>query len=211
MSPGIFAHWPNRITGARFMGALVLFLIFSLARNLPEWNPADRAVGYLGVQMQICFWLFVLVACTDFVDGYLARRYDLVTPFGRIADPFVDKVLVIGAMIYLSVMEWSSPWFPPEVVVIVLARELLVTGLRGYVETMGIPFPADWSGKIKMILQCVAIGTVLGLHAFPWWGWAQTVLCYAGHIFVYATLAASVGSGVTYALRTRRLLTEASE
>lgn len=198
MSAGIFAHWPNRITALRFLGALVLFVIFAL------WG----ADGSRLLVMQISFWLFILVASTDFVDGYLARRDNLITSFGRVADPFVDKVLVLGAMIFLAVLEWSRPWFPAWIVVAVLSRELLVTGMRGYVESLGKPFPADWFGKIKMTLQCIAIGVVLGIHAFPWPGWADTFLGWAGHGFVWATLITSVGSGISYVLRTRRILLE---
>ena len=76
MSAGIFAHWPNRITALRFLGALVLFVIFAL------WG----ADGSRLLVMQISFWLFILVASTDFVDGYLARRDNLITSFGRVAD-----------------------------------------------------------------------------------------------------------------------------
>jgi len=207
MTQGVFAHWPNRITALRFVGALVLFLLFSvLHRSLDSWSQTDPQPGELGWGVQLCFWLFVLVAATDAVDGYLARRDNQITAFGRIADPFVDKVLVVGAMIYLTAMAWSRPWFPPGIVVIVLAREFLVTGLRGYVESQGLAFPADWFGKIKMILQCVAIGTVLALHSYAWPEALRSFLSIAGHVFVWATLITTVGSGATYVLRTKRLL-----
>ena len=81
----VFSHWPNRITALRFIGAFVLFGLLT-------------AIGD-DVQMtlnQASFWLFVVVAATDFLDGYLARRDNLVSAFGRIADPFVDKVLILG-------------------------------------------------------------------------------------------------------------------
>ena len=198
---GIFAHWPNRLTAMRFVGALVLFTLFALAGVNEE--PGRAA-------LLVAFWLFILLASTDFLDGYLARRNGLVTAFGRIADPFVDKVLVLGTMIYLAVMEWSQPWFPAWIIVVVLAREFLVTGIRGYVESMGREFPADWFGKIKMTIQCIAIGVVIGRSAFPWsddllhfWG-------IVGHVFVYGTLISAVGSGVTYVARSKRLLSEVS-
>lgn len=206
MSQGVFAHWPNRITALRFFGALVLFLVFSILHRTEAWSAKDPVPGELGWGVAVCFWLFVVVAATDAVDGYLARRDNLITAFGRVADPFVDKVLIVGAMIYLAVIDWSAPWFPPGVVVVVLAREFLVTGLRGYVESQGMPFPADWFGKIKMILQCIAIGTVLALHGYPWGEALAQFLSLAGHVFVWATVITSVGSGVTYVLRTRKLL-----
>lgn len=198
MKDGIFAYWPNRITASRFVGSLVLFLLLSL----PGMQGAEPGA----VVLQVCFWLFIAIAATDFLDGWLARRGGLVTAFGRVADPFVDKVMVLGSMIFLAVMEWSSGWFPAWIVVVVLAREFLVTGIRGYVESLGLEFPADWFGKVKMIIQCVAIGVVMGLFAFDWPGPLHTFLSWAGHVFVWGTLISSVGSGVSYVSKTRRLL-----
>jgi CDP-diacylglycerol--glycerol-3-phosphate 3-phosphatidyltransferase len=158
------------------------------------------------LSLQLCFWLFIVIAATDFLDGWLARRGNFVTAFGRIADPFVDKVMVLGAMIFLAVLPWSKPWFPAWIVVIVLAREFLVTGIRGYVESLGLEFPADWFGKIKMIIQCIAVGVVMGLFAFDWPGWIDSFLRVAGHVFVWGTLITSLGSGISYVLKTARML-----
>ena len=212
---GIFAHWPNRITFVRFVGSLVLFGILHFhgmwrdedglaARELEVFTGAVRSEigGYLAVS----FWLFIVIACTDFLDGWLARRGNRVTAFGRIADPFVDKVLVLGSMVFLAVMDWSRHWVPAWIVVVVLAREFLVTGIRGYIESLGMQFPADWFGKIKMIVQCVAIAAVLGLFAFDWPRWAREALNVIGHVFVWGTLLTTVGSGASYVLKTRRML-----
>ncbi len=196
MSEGVFAHWPNRITAIRFVGAMLLFVILSLAER-----PETRTVAH------VCFWLFLVVAVTDVLDGYLARRDNLVTAFGRVADPFVDKVLVLGTMIFLAAFDWSKEWFPPWVVVIVLSREFLVTGLRGYVETLGLPFPADWFGKVKMALQCTAISIVFGMFAF---GLEETFWRGVVHVLIWAILVSSVGSGVTYVLRSKRLIEAAA-
>ncbi len=194
----VFAHWPNRITALRFLGSLVLFVVLSL------WGAEADGPGR--VTLQLCFWLFLSIAATDFLDGYLARRGNFVTAFGRIADPFVDKIMVLGTMIFLAVLPWSQPWFPAWIVVIVLAREFLVTGIRGYVESQGREFPADWFGKFKMVIQCIAIGVVMGRFAFPWPKVLHTLLGHLGHVFVWGTLLASLGSGISYVLKTRRLL-----
>jgi len=194
---GVFAHWPNRITALRFVGSLVLFLILSLVGE-----DLDHHALYAG----LAFWLFLTIAATDYLDGYLARRGNQITSFGRIADPFVDKVLVIGAMVYLAVLDWSRPWFPAWIVVIVVAREFLVTGIRGYVESQGLAFPADWFGKIKMIVQCIAIAVALGIHAFDWPAPLRSFLDVSAYVFVYGTLLTTVGSGTSYVLKTRRLL-----
>jgi CDP-diacylglycerol---glycerol-3-phosphate 3-phosphatidyltransferase len=198
MNEGIFAHWPNRITALRFVGSIVLFFVLSM------WGDGDpRAIaGYI----DLSFWLFIVIAATDYLDGYLARRGNQITSFGRIADPFVDKVLVIGTMVFLAVLDWSREWFPAWIVVAVVAREFLVTGIRGYVESQGLAFPADWFGKIKMIVQCIAIGIVLGLYAFEWPEPLRRFLVVAGHVFVWGTLVTTVGSGTSYVLKTRRIL-----
>lgn len=199
---GVFAHWPNRVTMMRFVGSLLLFLLFALDGVV---EPESLLF------MSLAFWLFILIAVTDALDGYLARKGNFVTAFGRIADPFVDKVLVLGTMIFLAVLDWSSGWFPAWIVVIVLAREFLVTGIRGYVESLGLEFGADRFGKLKMVVQCIAIGVVLGQFAFPWPEALQELLAVLGHVFVWATLVTSVGSGVTYVLKTRNMLTQARE
>lgn len=197
---GIFTYWPNRLTALRFGGSLVLFVVLHQLRA--DVRPA------VGLWTQVAFWLFLTVALTDVLDGYLARRGNHVTAFGRVADPFVDKILVLGTMIFLATFDWTREWFPAWIVVVVLAREFLVTGIRGYIESLGLAFPADWFGKTKMILQCTAISVVLGMFA---WGIHTGFWDAVAHVLVWGTLLTSVGSGVTYVLRTKRLLGEASE
>jgi CDP-diacylglycerol--glycerol-3-phosphate 3-phosphatidyltransferase len=197
---GVFQHWPNRITASRFVGALILFTLLALI----EKGILAQSCAMMGV----AFWLFVILAATDALDGYLARRDKHVTAFGRIADPFTDKVLIVGTMIFLTTMEPSKEWLPPWIVVLVLAREFLVTGLRGYVESVGGEFPADTFGKIKMIIQCCAVGSILFMEAFPWseaWKgfWSPVV-----HLLVWGTLFTTLGSGLTYVMRTVRILRE---
>ncbi len=197
---GVFAHWPNRITMIRFVGSLVLFAIFAI------WGDVEaEAIEGHRTPFLVAFWLFTVIAATDYLDGYLARRDQVVTAFGRIADPFVDKVMVLGTMIFLTVMPWSQQWFPAWIVVVVLAREFLVTGIRGYVESRGESFAADGFGKIKMVVQCFAIGFAFGSEAFPWesLGISLDLLSWCTHALVWATLLASVGSGASYVLKAR--------
>src|SRR6185436_14163761 len=127
------------------------------------------------------------------------------TAFGRIADPFVDKVLVMGAMVFLAVLPWSRRWFPAWIVVVILAREFLVTAIRGYVESLGSQFPADWFGKVKMVTQCSAVGVVLGLRAFELSDAAQGFWRRVAYGLVYATLVTTLGSCISYLAKTRAL------
>jgi CDP-diacylglycerol--glycerol-3-phosphate 3-phosphatidyltransferase len=203
MTAGIFAHWPNRITALRFLGAAALFVVLALYGDVaPEGVDARSSI------FKAAFWLFIATAISDILDGYLARRGNHVTAFGRIADPFVDKVLVMGAMVFLAVEPWSRHFFPAWIVVAILAREFLVTAIRGYVEKLGVEFPADWFGKAKMFLQCWAVGIVLGLAAFQFSAAAEARWALAGELCVLATLLATIGSGLSYVLKTRRILAQ---
>lgn len=191
----VFRHWPNRITALRFVGALLLFVLFAVSGEHPPRGLILAA-----------FCLFVVVAATDFLDGWLARRAHQVSAFGRIADPFVDKVLIVGTMVYLAVLPWSRELLPATVVVVILAREFLVTAIRGYVESIGREFPADWFGKVKMVAQCITVGAVMCVEMFDWGeSWRAAWRTFAV-VCVWATLAATVGSGVSYVLRTRAIL-----
>ncbi|MHC4590858.1 MAG: CDP-alcohol phosphatidyltransferase family protein, partial [Planctomycetota bacterium] len=120
------------------------------------------------VWAHIAVWLFILAAITDSLDGYLARKWDVTSTFGRIMDPFCDKVLILGGFIYMAgprflVPEWVEAgdfWTMatgvyPWMVAVMLARELLVTGFRGEAEAMGVSFGSNWWGKWKMILQSI--------------------------------------------------------
>lgn len=150
---------PNILTMVRLLLALGFFLILTLAIT-PESFAHRQSWG------NIALGVFIFAALTDFLDGYLARKWDVVSVFGRIMDPFCDKVLVLGAFIYLASPRLQliedgqllqvtgvHAWM----VVIIFSRELLVTSIRAFVESRGISFAADWPGKIKMILQSIAI------------------------------------------------------
>ena len=167
--------------------------------------------------------LFILAAVTDALDGYLARRWKVESKFGRIMDPFCDKVLVIGAFIYLMGARFVIPqraadgeFFNmvsgvyPWMVAIILARELLVTGIRGELEGSGIKFGANRSGKLKMILQSITIPLVLLIvYCDPeapgraWLGVVRDVL-------VYATVVVTALSGVPYIFAAGRVMQKSS-
>jgi CDP-diacylglycerol--glycerol-3-phosphate 3-phosphatidyltransferase len=207
---GVFTHWPNRITAMRFVGALFLFFVFSLISD----RQLEDSVELLGSEISMytivqgCFWMFVVLGLTDVLDGYLARRDGHVSVFGRIADPFVDKVLILGTLIFMCVMPWARDRIPAWFVVIILAREFLVTGIRGYVESIGEEFAADWFGKIKMILQSIAVAGVMVVPAFPWPDGLREFLSGLETVLIYATLVATIGSGVSYVVRVSRILSK---
>src|ERR1700749_4859613 len=101
------------------------------------------------------FWLFLIAAGTDWLDGFWARRDGQITILGRMLDPFVDKVIICGTYIFLAAAPNSGlvAWMA----VLVLGRELLVSALRAFFEQQGADFSAAISGKLKFILQCFAV------------------------------------------------------
>lgn len=111
--------------------------------------------------------LFIVAAITDALDGFLARRWNAITRFGRIMDPLADKILVIGSLIMLASPSFDhNAGFEGWMVIVIITRELLVTSLRGMLESEGVDASANWSGKAKMILQSISIPIILLLLAF---------------------------------------------
>ncbi len=202
-----YKNLPNQLTVLRLVLAAAFFVVLNQYRYQgPEGDPQT-------VILWISIGLFVLAAFTDYLDGYLARRWGVESQFGRIMDPFCDKVLVIGALIYLAGPRFVMPEHVldqrvnmvsgvyPWMVALILARELLVTGIRGELEAMGVRFGASIWGKVKMILQSIVCPLVLLL---VWLDPIQNVwVAYFRDIVVYATVLVSVISGLPYVLHAR--------
>lgn len=119
--------------------------------------------------------VFVIAAVTDYLDGYLARRLRAVTELGKLLDPLADKILVMAALVMLAAQRMPTTgegWVPGWMVVIVLAREIWVTGLRGIAATHGVVVAASGAGKVKSVLQMVAIVLLLLFDLpFYFFGW----------------------------------------
>jgi CDP-diacylglycerol--glycerol-3-phosphate 3-phosphatidyltransferase len=137
--------------------------------------------------------LFVLASVTDLVDGALARRYGLVTTFGKVADPIADKALTGVALIGLSVLGDLSWW----VTGVILAREVGVTLLRFWVIEHGV-IPASRGGKLKTVAQTVAIAMYLADVPLDWWSTASAVVMAVAVVLTIVT-------GVDYVVRAVRL------
>ena len=171
------AKTPNALTIARLGMTVVFIIVLAMADTQagPDWA------------IWACV-LFVVAALTDAADGYLARRWNAVSRFGRIMDPLADKLLVLGAFVMLAGADLGpvsgvEPWMA----VVILSRELLVTTARSVFESTGVDFSAAWSGKIKMIVQSVAVPLILlaiamtdsvrtGAHPVAVWSaWAATI------------------------------------
>ena len=108
---------------------------------------------------QIAMVGFIVAAGTDWVDGWWARKYDQVTQLGRMLDPFCDKFLICGTFVLLAVEMREYPWYASVagwMAVVIVARELLVTAIRSFIENSGGDFSAKMAGKLKMWFQCIA-------------------------------------------------------
>ncbi len=181
----------NRITSVRFLLCIVYYVLLSLMTRKPDVQLMSAA-----------FVLFQIIAWSDLLDGYIARKYQQVTHFGRIADPLVDKILVCGSFILFLTIDPLDRFFTAWFAVVVLGREFLVSGIRGAAEAAGIPFGANFWGKAKTFIQNVTVGWGLGFTA-----WTQDVRWteFALQGLVWVTLAATVVSGATYVIDARRL------
>ncbi|XZE32978.1 CDP-diacylglycerol--glycerol-3-phosphate 3-phosphatidyltransferase [Pirellulaceae bacterium SH501] len=173
------SNWnvPNALSGLRL---LLSFGVFYLIES----------GGFLAAM--ICF---LVAASTDWIDGWWARRFNQVTKLGRILDPFVDKIIICGAMIAIAAIPGSPlrPWMAT----LVVGRELLVTSLRAMVEGSGGDFSAKQLGKWKMVLQCAAVAMVLfQFHQ----GEVSSVYRIATQVVVYLAMALTVVSGIEYVL-----------
>lgn len=202
---------PNWLTVSRLLIAAAFFATISLSIARGEGSEASRQLwGNIAVA------LFLIAAFTDALDGHLARKWGVVSDFGRIMDPFCDKVLVLGTFAYLA-----SPRFAlidaagnvasmttgiwSWMLVVLIARELLVTAIRGLVESRGIAFGADWWGKSKMMLQSFTAPFCLFVAVNPP-ALANETLTSLQLVLVYATVAVTAVSALPYILRARRAL-----
>jgi CDP-diacylglycerol--glycerol-3-phosphate 3-phosphatidyltransferase len=114
--------------------------------------------------MNLAFWIFVVAAITDYLDGLIARVFGYVSDFGKLLDPLADKILVLSTLIMLVGVRdpnYGDSWVPAWMVVAVILREIWVTGLRGIAVEKGTVVAANFTGKVKSFLQMVAIGALL--------------------------------------------------
>ena len=190
---------PNQLTIAR-LGLTVLFV--AAAYSGFEWRFTAAMV------------FFGIAALTDYLDGLIARKRGLVTSFGKLMDPLADKVLMAAAFVVL--MDKDSSTMPAWMVIIVLAREFLVTGLRLVASSQGVILAADWLGKQKTIWQIVFASYLLVMHASgePVMRWVRPLFdlpwTRPGHlvpvVLLAVTLVITVWSGTAYVWRNRRLV-----
>ncbi len=147
--------------------------------------------------------LFLVASATDWLDGYIARLYKAESILGTLLDPLADKILVMAALVMLAAIP-SGPRIAAWMVVVLLARELIVTGLRSLAAVQGTVVPASWWAKHKTAWTFIAIVCLLIEEPYEIFG---TLINFhlAGTIFMWIALILSVGTGIDYAVKLRRM------
>ena len=173
---------PNALTMLRILAVPVV--VVALLAEVPN---GDLVAGVV----------FALAALTDGLDGYIARRRDDVTTFGKLMDPLADKLLIVAALVSLVALDRLQAW----IAMVIIARELAVTGLRAVAVEQGVVISASWLGKVKTALQIAAVIALIAVDP------ATTAV----DLLVYAAVAVTVISGADYFFGLRRRLAEAAD
>jgi CDP-diacylglycerol--glycerol-3-phosphate 3-phosphatidyltransferase len=168
---------PNTLTLLRIL--VVPVMVVALLDETPD---GDLLAGVV----------FVIAAMTDGIDGWIARRRDDVTTFGKLMDPIADKLLIVAALISLVSLDRLDAW----VAMVIIAREIAVTGLRAVAAERGVVVAANRLGKLKTAVQAAAIIALIASHPAP----------LGVDLLVYAAVAITVASGASYFVGVRRQL-----
>jgi CDP-diacylglycerol---glycerol-3-phosphate 3-phosphatidyltransferase len=187
---------PNRITLARI--CLIPIMMFFLLVNFKFYpEPIHWGSFQLSVNHLIAAVIFLLAASTDGIDGYIARKYNMVTNLGKLLDPLADKLLVSAVLISLVELGRCDSW----IAIVIISREFAVTGLRQVALLEGKVVAASKWGKIKTVTQIVAISLLL-LNNFPF----QFVSIPVDDIAIWAAAIITIYSGVDYFVKNKELL-----
>ena len=177
---------PNKLAILRMVLVIPFVIFLSLALEYTD------KTGITMTMRVFAAIIFVGAAITDYYDGKIARKYNLITNLGKLLDPLADKILVISALVTLAKFSQISLWF----VIIIIFRELLITGLRSIVAAEGVVIAADKLGKWKTATQMIAL-TLIILIPF-----SSTV----NNILLLIPLILTVVSGVEYVLKCKNVL-----
>ena len=193
---------PNKLTLARILAIPAIVIIAMI--------PSLQAKQIIGISLAnfINVILFALASATDFLDGYLARKNGTVTTFGKFADPLADKMIVLSAFVILVVQrpvcelfEKSISILPVWGVVVILIRELMVSGIRLVEAERGVVIAAGWSGKVKTFVTMFAIIFAF-LHGM------NLVIDIIALVLMYAAIILTIYSGVEYLWKSRKVIFE---
>ena len=191
---------PNKLTLLRIILIPVMIVLFYI-----PWLSENNIFLEVSYLYFIEFLIFIIASLTDFLDGYIARKYNLITTFGKFADPLADKMLVFSSMAILMINNSGvipmGPLVPMWVFVVMIIREFMVSGIRMLVSTKGVVIAAGWMGKWKTFVTMIAILVLFmsGIHVS---------VIYIGQILMYVACLLTILSGAQYFWRSRSVILE---
>ena len=184
---------PNLITIGR------LFLIPPVLILIDPTDPINNFIATL---------LFAAASALDILDGFLARRQNLVTVFGQFMDPLADKLMAMSVMIMLVAVGLLPAWL----VILMMGRDFYISGLRSVAASMGVVIPAGFGGKKKTVFQLIGICCVMARYTYRWPLTDQFVdFRVIGMFFLYVALALSISSAIQYTIDFRNTLRQTRE
>jgi CDP-diacylglycerol---glycerol-3-phosphate 3-phosphatidyltransferase len=183
-------NFPNQITIARIVLIFIVLVMCSTDGRLPaDWQQTWRVAALM---------LAVFAGFTDFLDGYIARKFNLISDFGKLMDPLADKIFIATAFIVLV----DKGVLPGWVAVVILSREFLVTGLRQLAASKGSVMAAETAGKLKTVMQMFFL--ILG--GAVWLGWVRIAdIPLLWTLAVWSVVLITLYSGISYFVRHRSL------
>jgi len=180
---------PNKITISRIFLIPIIIIILSIPLDWGVWDIGNQSLPVVHFVAGI---LFLIASLTDFLDGYYARKYNLITNMGKFLDPLADKLLVSAAFILAVELNLAPAW----IIILIISREFAITGFRLVASGEGIVLAASSMGKLKTVFQILAVALLL-LHNFPF----SYVGIPVDMIVLYIALILTIWSGVEYFIK----------
>ena len=212
---------PTKITFTRIIMIVVMIItlfILNVVHAFTGWQTIELGNTGINLVFLILFVFFVIASYTDHLDGYLARKNNQVTDLGKFLDPVADKLLINSLVIFLAAPSVFAGYIPNAssvmsfnvwCVIILVARDIVVDALRFIGASKGKVIAANIFGKLKTVLEMVAIGVVL-LNGFPfrYFDASWPAGLHIADFFVYLCTAASLVSGIIYVVQNRHVFIE---
>ena len=205
---------PTKITFSRIIATVILIIALFVLSVIPGLQTPELGNTRINLIFLVLFAFFVIAAYTDHLDGKLARKNNQVTDLGKFLDPVADKLLVNTMTIFLTAPALFAPYnheqavfFPVWCVIIMVARDTVVDALRFIAAQKGVVIAANIFGKLKTVLQMVAIGAVL-LNDFPFhyiYPDNHNPYLTVSMFIVYAATLVSLISGIIYVIQNRKV------
>ena len=207
---------PTKITFSRIIAIVLMLIALFVMSVIPNWQTAPLGNTGINLIFLIIFVFYVIACYTDHLDGHLARKNNQVTDLGKFLDPVADKLLVNSLVIFLIAPQIFAPYNSEQIVsfnmwcaILLVARDIVVDALRFIAASKGKVIAANIFGKLKTVLEMVAIGVVL-LNGFPFSyfdaSWPRGL--HIADFFVYLATLASLVSGVIYVYQNRHVFKE---